>query len=67
MTLGELHLIGTMRYAMGDFPSAIEMVHRNEIDLDTLILRRFALPEIPEVFKETLQFPERVLRSIMVA
>ncbi len=67
VTLGELNVMGTMRYAMGDFPNAIEMIHQNAIDLDTLILRRFVLPEIPEVFKETLQSPERVLRSVMVA
>ncbi|RPJ08658.1 MAG: hypothetical protein EHM36_05185 [Deltaproteobacteria bacterium] len=67
VTLDELNLMGTMRYAMGDFPRAIEMIHRNAIDLDTLILRRFTLSEISEVFRETLQSPERVLRSVMVA
>ncbi len=66
VTLDELNVIGTMRYAMGDFPSAIEMIHQNAIDLDTLILRRFALTEIPEVLEESLQSPERVLRSVMV-
>jgi L-iditol 2-dehydrogenase len=66
VTLDELNVLGTMRYAMGDFPKAIEMIHQNGIDLDTLILRRFALSEIPEVFRETLRSPEKVLRSVMV-
>lgn len=67
VTLDELNVLGTIRYAMGDFPSAIELIHQNAIDLDSLILRRFALSEIPEVFKENLQSPEKVLRSVMVA
>ena len=66
VTLGELNVMGTMRYAMGDFANAIEMIHQNAVDLDTLILRRFALSEISEVFEETLRSPERVLRSVMI-
>ena len=66
VTLDELSVIGSMRYAMGDFPSAIEMIHQKAIDLDTLIVRRFALNEFPEALKETVQSPERVLRSVMI-
>lgn len=66
VTLDELNVIGTMRYAMGDFPSAIEMIHKKLIDLNSLILRRFPLTEIDEVFEETHCSPERVLRSVMV-
>ncbi len=66
-TLDELNVAGTMRYAWGDFQRAIGMLQQEKIDLDALILRRFALAEAPEVFRETLQSPERVLRSVMIA
>jgi L-iditol 2-dehydrogenase len=66
VTLDELSVVGSMRYAMGDFPSAIEMIHQETINLDTLILRRFALSEFPEALEETVHSPERVLRSVMV-
>ncbi len=67
VTLNELNVFGMMRYAMGDFPEAIELIHQERIDFDSLIFRRFALTEISEVFKETLGSPERVLKSVMVA
>jgi len=67
VTLDELNVAGTMRYAHGDFQRAIGMLQQDKIDLDALILRRFALAEAPEVFRETLQSPERVLRSVMIA
>jgi L-iditol 2-dehydrogenase len=67
VTLDELNVVGTIRYAKGDFPGAIEMIHQNGIDLDTLIVRRFALNELPEALKETVQSPEKVLRSVMIA
>jgi threonine dehydrogenase-like Zn-dependent dehydrogenase len=67
VTLDELNVAGTMRYAQGDFERAIGMLQQEKIDLDALILRRFALAEAPEVFRETLQSPERVLRSVMIA
>jgi len=67
VTLGELKVLGTMRYAFGDFLRAIEMIEHETIDLNAIILRRFALAEGPEVFRETLQSPERVLRSVMIA
>ena len=66
VTLNELNLHGTMRYAMGDFPEAIEMIHQKMIDLDSLILKRFALVETPEVFKETFRSPQNVLKSVMI-
>jgi 2-desacetyl-2-hydroxyethyl bacteriochlorophyllide A dehydrogenase len=66
VTLDELNVVGTMRYAMGDFPRAIELIQQNAVDLDSLILRRFALSEIAEVFKEGLRHPGMVLRSVMV-
>lgn len=66
VTLDELNVIGTMRYATGDFPRAIQMIHQNKINLDTLILQRFSFKEIPQIFEETFQSPERVLRSVMV-
>ena len=66
VTLNELNVFGMMRYAMGDFPEAIEMIHQERIDFDSLIFRRFALTEISGVFKETLESPERVLKSVMV-
>jgi threonine dehydrogenase-like Zn-dependent dehydrogenase len=56
-----------VRYGKGDFPRAIEMIYQKTIDLDTLIQRRFALNEIPDVFKETIRFPENVLKSVMIA
>jgi 2-desacetyl-2-hydroxyethyl bacteriochlorophyllide A dehydrogenase len=67
VTLDELNVAGTMRYAHGDFQRAIGMLERGEIDLDALILRRFALAEAPGVFRETLRAPEQVLRSVMIA
>ena len=66
VTLDELNLHGTMRYAMGDFPKAIEMIHQKSIDLDSLILKRFALVETPEVFEETFRSPQNVLKSVMI-
>jgi L-iditol 2-dehydrogenase len=66
VTLDELNLHGTMRYAMGDFPEAIEMIHQRTIDLDSLILKRFALVETPEIFKETFRSPQNVLKSVMI-
>jgi L-iditol 2-dehydrogenase len=66
VTLDELNLHGTMRYAMGDFPEAIEMIHQKSIDLDSLILKRFALVETPEVFEETFRSPQNVLKSVMI-
>ena len=66
VTLDELNLHGTMRYAMGDFPEAIEMIHQKSIDLDSLILKRFSLVETPEVFEETFRSPQNVLKSVMI-
>jgi L-iditol 2-dehydrogenase len=66
VTLDELNLHGTMRYAMGDFPEAIEMIHQTSIDLDSLILKRFSLVETPEVFEETFRSPQNVLKSVMI-
>jgi L-iditol 2-dehydrogenase len=66
VTLDELNLHGTMRYAMGDFPEAIKMIHQKSIDLDSLILKRFALVETPEVFEETFRSPQNVLKSVMI-
>jgi threonine dehydrogenase-like Zn-dependent dehydrogenase len=67
VTLDELNVAGTMRYAQGDFQRAIGMLQQEKVDLDALILRRFALAEAPQVLRETLQSPERVLRSVMIA
>jgi L-iditol 2-dehydrogenase len=67
VTLNELNLHGTMRYATGDFPEAIEMIHQKTINLDPLILKRFTLAETPGIFKETFQSPEKVLKSVMIA
>ena len=66
VTLEELSLLGTMRYGEGDFPRAIDLIRRGEIDLDTLILKRFPLEETPEVLAESLRSPDSVLRSVMV-
>ncbi len=67
VTLNELNLHGSMRYAMGDFPEAIEMIHQKTIDLGPLLLKRFTLAETPKIFKETFQSPEKVLKSMMIA
>jgi L-iditol 2-dehydrogenase len=67
VTLEELSLLGTMRYGEGDFPRAIDLIRRGEIDLDTLILKRFPLAETPGVLAESLRSPESVLRSVMTA
>jgi L-iditol 2-dehydrogenase len=66
VTLDELNLHGSMRYSMGDFPEAIDMIHREAIDLDTLILKRFTLAETPRVFEETFRSPQKVLKSVMI-
>jgi L-iditol 2-dehydrogenase len=66
-TLNELNVLGTVRYGMGDFPRAIEMIHQQTIDLDSIITRLFGITNLPEVFRETLHSPERMLRSVMVA
>lgn len=66
-TMDELNLLGTVRYGVGDFPKAIEMIHQQTVDLDSLILKRFALKEAPGVFEEMVRFPERALKSVMVA
>lgn len=66
VTLNEVNLFGTVRYGMGDFPRAIEMIHQETIDLDTLILRRFALNETPKIFEDVIRSPNRVLRSVMM-
>jgi L-iditol 2-dehydrogenase len=63
----ELNLLGTVRYAMGDFPKAIEMIQQGIIDLETLIHKRFVLSETPGVFEEAGRFPERMLRYVMVS
>jgi L-iditol 2-dehydrogenase len=65
VTLEELSLLGTMRYGQDDFPKAIDLIRREEIDLDALILRRFPLEETPEVLAESLRSPDTVLRSVM--
>lgn len=66
-TMDELNLLGTVRYGREDFPRAIEMIHRGIIDLDTIILKRFALSEAPKVFEEIVRFPESTLKSVMIA
>jgi L-iditol 2-dehydrogenase len=66
-TLDELNVLGTVRYGMGDFPRAIEMIHQQMIDLDSIITRRFGMTDLPDVFRETIHSPERTLRSLMVA
>jgi 2-desacetyl-2-hydroxyethyl bacteriochlorophyllide A dehydrogenase len=66
-TLDELNVLGTVRYGMGDFPRAIEMVHQQMVDLDSIITRRFGMTDLPDVFRETIRSPERILRSVMVA
>ncbi len=66
VTLDELNLHGSMRYSMGDFPEAIDMIHRAAVDLDTLVLKRFALDETPQVFEETFRSPQEVLKSVMI-
>jgi L-iditol 2-dehydrogenase len=67
VTLDELNLLGTVRYRMEDFPRAIEMIHQETVNLNSIILRRFTLTEMPEVFKEIVRFPESALKSVMVA
>jgi L-iditol 2-dehydrogenase len=66
-TMDELNLLGTVRYGRKDFPRAIEMIHRGAVDLDTIILKRFALSDTPKVFEEMLRFPESALKSVMIA
>jgi threonine dehydrogenase-like Zn-dependent dehydrogenase len=65
--MDELNLLGTVRYGRKDFPRAIEMIHRGAVDLDTIILKRFALSDTPKVFEEMLRFPESALKSVMIA
>jgi L-iditol 2-dehydrogenase len=65
-TLDELNVLGTVRYGMGDFPRAIEMIHHQMVDLDSIITRRFGMIDLPDVFRETMRSPERTLRSVMV-
>jgi L-iditol 2-dehydrogenase len=67
VTLDELNVLGTVRYGMGDFPRAIEMIHQQRVDLDSIITRRFGMADLPDVFRETIHSPERMLRSVMVA
>jgi threonine dehydrogenase-like Zn-dependent dehydrogenase len=67
VTLDELNLLGTVRYRMEDFPRAIEMIHQETVNVDTLILKRFTLTEAPSVFEETIRHPESALKSVMVA
>ena len=67
VTLNELNVLGTVRYGMEDFPRAIEMIHQQMVDLDSIITRRFGMTDLPEVFRETIHYPERMLRSVMVA
>ena len=67
VTLEELNVLGTVRYGMGDFLRAIEMIHQQMVDLDSIITRRFGMTDLPDVFRETIHFPERMLRSVMVA
>jgi threonine dehydrogenase-like Zn-dependent dehydrogenase len=67
VTLEELNILGTVRYGKGDFPKAIEMIHQGTIDLNPLILRRFALTEVQDAIEEAVRSPERVLRSVMIA
>jgi len=66
-TLDELNVLGTVRYGMKDFPRAIEMIHQQRVDLDSIITRRFGMTDLPDVFRETIHSPERMLRSVMVA
>ena len=67
VTLDELNVLGTVRYGMGDFPRAIEMIQQQMIDLDSIITRRFGMADLPDVFRETIHSPENMLRSVMVA
>lgn len=67
VTVEELNVLGTIRYARGDFSRAIEMIRQNRIDLDPLIVRRFGLAETPRVLEEMVRAPESVLRSVMIA
>ena len=66
-TMDELNLLGTVRYGMGDFPKAIQMIHQETVDLNSIILKRFALNEVPGVFEEMARFPGRALKSVMIA
>jgi L-iditol 2-dehydrogenase len=66
-TMDELNLLGTVRYGREDFPRAIEMIHREAVDLDTIILKRFTLSEAPKLFEEMVRFPESALKSVMIA
>jgi L-iditol 2-dehydrogenase len=65
-TLDELNVLGTVRYGVEDFPRAIEMIQQEAVDLDSIITRRFGMTALPDVFRETVQSPERMLRSVMV-
>jgi L-iditol 2-dehydrogenase len=65
VVIDELNLLGTVRYAVGDFPKAIEMIQQGNIDLETLIIKRFTLNEVPGVFEEVERSPERMLRYVM--
>jgi len=67
VTQDELNVLGTIRYAQGDFAKAIEMIHKKEVDLDALIAKRFLLEQTPGIFLEILKSPEKPLRAVMIA
>jgi 2-desacetyl-2-hydroxyethyl bacteriochlorophyllide A dehydrogenase len=62
----ELRLVGTIRYAPGDYEKAIAMLSSGVIQVKPLIERTFFLGETPRVFEEILASPEGVFRAVMV-
>lgn len=52
--LKEVDLIGVFRYA-NQYPRAIEMIHKGQIDVEKIISSRYSLEQTNEAFKEFRQ------------
>ncbi len=62
---GEIKIFGSYLYTHEEFGEAIDFIHKNKLDLSTLISKEIVLEEAPKMFEELTTQTEKYLKCIV--
>jgi L-iditol 2-dehydrogenase len=64
ITLSEMDLLGILGFCR-DFPTSINLMKRNLVDMKSLISGHYSLDEVEDAIKFSIENPDQVVRSIV--
>lgn len=62
---GEIKIFGSYLYTHEDFGETIAFIHKNKLDLSTLISKEISLEEAPQMFEDLTTQTEKYLKCII--